>query len=311
MKILVTGGTGFVGQAILRQLHADGHQLRLLVRRRHSGSARSMESSFNAELSEGDILDDSCLERACAGTDAVVHLVGIIAEYGTQTFENIHAKGTRNLITAAQAQGVRRFIHMSALGTRPGAASAYHQTKWLGEQSVRRAGMACTIMRPSIIYGPGDGFVSLFERISRYSPVVPLAAGGRTRLQPVRVEDVALACATALVEGRAVGQTYDLCGPVPLTLREIVVTILKVTGRRRLLVGMPLGIMRLQAVVLESLFPPLLRRPPPLTRDQLLMLQEDNVGDPQAAADELGLNVVSFEAGLSAYLGRRHGANSD
>jgi NADH dehydrogenase len=308
MKILVTGGTGFVGQATLRQLHADGHRLRLLVRRPDSESARLAETGLDAHLSAGDILDENSLAPACAGMDAVVHLVGIISEYGTQTFENIHARGTRNLIAAAQAQGVRRFVHMSALGTRPGAASAYHQTKWSAEQSVRRADMAWTILRPSIIYGPGDGFVGLFERISRYSPVVPLAGGGRARLQPVRVEDVAAAFAAALLERRAVGQTYDLCGPVPLTLREIVCTILRVTGRRRLMVGVPLGVMRLQAALLEGLSTALLRRPSPLTQDQLLMLKEDNVGNPQVAVDELGLKPVSFEAGLGAYLRRRHAA---
>jgi NADH dehydrogenase len=308
MKVLVTGGTGFVGRAVLRQLHANGHAIRLLVRRPDSESARATISAYDAELCGGDILDEGSLAPACAGMDAVVHLVGIITEYGTQTFENVHAKGTRNLISAAQSEDVRRLVHMSALGTRPGAASAYHQTKWLGEQSVRRADMAWTILRPSIIYGPGDGFVSLFERISRYSPVVPLAGGGRTRLQPVRVEDVAACFERALTERQAVGQTYDLCGPAPLTLREIVQTILRVTGRHRLLLPLPMGVMRLQAALFESFYAPLFRRPPPLSQDQLLMLQEDNVGEPGAAMEQLDLKPITFEAGLSAYLGRRHAA---
>jgi uncharacterized protein YbjT (DUF2867 family) len=305
MKILVTGGTGFVGQAVLRQLNAEGHAIRLLARRLDTERARAAVDRYGAELFEGDVLTGSCLEPACADMDAVVHLIGIITEFGPQTFENVHARGTRNLVDAARSAGVRRFVHMSALGTRPGAASRYHQTKWSAEQSVRRGDMAWTIFRPSIIYGPGDAFVSLFVRLSRLSPVVPLMGSGQTRLQPVRVEEVATCFARALTEPRAAGQTYDLCGPVPLTLREIVDTILRVTGRRRLRLPLPFGWMRVQAAMLEGIYPALFHRPPPLSRDQLLMLQEDSVGQPEAAMELFGLSPVSFEAGLAAYLKTR------
>jgi NADH dehydrogenase len=300
MKVLVTGGTGFVGQAVVRRLCASGHRVRLLVRRPESPSARALADAEGAELRSGDVLDAQALVAACAGMDAVVHLVGIIAESGAQTFENIHAGGTRTVVEAARAGAVHRFVHMSALGTRPGAASRYHQTKWLAEQSVRRGGMAWTIFRPSIIYGPGDGFVSLFERLSRYSPVVPLVGNGQNRLQPVPVEDVANCFALALAEPRAVDQTFDLCGPDPLTLRQILETILRVTGRRRLIIPLPLSLLRVQAALLEGLYPGLLRRPAPLSRDQLLMLEEDNVGDPRAAMDVFGLRAIPFADGLAA-----------
>jgi uncharacterized protein YbjT (DUF2867 family) len=305
MKILVTGGSGFVGRAILRRLHADGHAVRLLIRRPDSESARSLADQYGIELCPGDVMTESALAPACAGIEAVVHLVGIIAEFGTQTFENVHAKATRNLVNAARSEGVRRFVHMSALGTRPGAASRYHQTKWSAEQAVRRGDMAWTVFRPSIIYGPGDGFVSLFERMSRYSPFMPLMGGGRMRLQPVRVEEVATCFVRALTEARSVSQTYDLCGPTPLTLREIIEAILRVTGRRRLMVPLPLSWMRWQAAVLEGIYPWLFRRPSPLSRDQLLMLVEDNVGQPEAAIELFGLMPVSFESGLAAYLKTR------
>jgi uncharacterized protein YbjT (DUF2867 family) len=304
MRILLTGGTGFVGRAVLHRLHAEGHVVRLLVRRPDSESARKALAPYGngVEPFRGDVLQDDTLAPACAGMDAVVHLVGIIAEHGSQTFENVHARGTRNLVDGARSEAVRKFVHMSALGTRPGAASRYHQTKWAAEQSVRRGDMAWTIFRPSIIYGPGDGFVSMFERISRYSPVVPLAGNGRSRLQPVRVEEVATCFVGALAEMWAVGQTYDLCGPTPLTLREIIETILRVTGRRRLLLPLPLGLMRLQAALLEGIHPLLFRGPPPLSRDQLVMLQEDNVGQPETAIEHFRLTPPSFEEGLAAYL---------
>jgi NADH dehydrogenase len=310
MRILLTGGTGFVGKAVLRQLHSEGHLVRLMVRSPDSESAQNAMAPFGdgVELCAGDVLRDDTLAPACAGMDAVVHLVGIIAEQGTQTFENVHARGTRNLVDAARSEAVRKFVHMSALGTRPGAASRYHQTKWAAEQTVRRSAMSWTIFRPSIIYGPGDGFVSLFERISRHSPVMPLPGNGRSRLQPVRVEDVATCFAGALSEMWAVGQTYDLCGPTPLTLREIIETMLRVTGRRRLLVPLPLGLMRLQAALLESIHPVLFRRPPPLSGDQLVMLQEDNVGQPETAIEQFRLNPPSFEDGLAAYLRTRAGS---
>jgi NADH dehydrogenase len=305
MKILVTGGSGFVGRAIVQQLHAEGHAIRLLSRRPDSPAARLLKEHFEVEPWPGDVLEEKGLTSACAGMDAVVHLVGIIAESGLQTFENVHAKATRHLVEAARNGGVRRLIHMSALGTRPGAASRYHQTKWSAEQAVRRSELEWTIFRPSIIYGPGDGFVSLFERMSRYTPVVPLVGGGRVRLQPVRVEEVATCFVRALNEPRSVARTYDVCGPEPLTLREILETILRVTGRRRLLLPLPLGVMWFQAALLESLYPLLSHRPPPLSRDQLVMLKEDNVGHPEAASEQFGWTPVAFEAGLAAYLKTR------
>ena len=305
MKVLLTGGSGFVGRAVLTQLRAAGHGVRLLIRRPDTAGARALAERFGVDLFRGDVLGDDLLAPACAGMDAVVHLVGIIAEYGVQTFENLHARATRHLVEAARSAGVRRFIHMSALGTRPGAAARYHQTKWSAEQSVRRSDLEWTIFRPSIIYGPGDGFVSLFERMTRWSPVLPLMGGGRMRLQPVPVTDVATCFARALTDRDAVGRTYDLCGPIPLTLREILQAVLRVTGRRRLLLPLPLGAMRVQAALLEMTCPALFRRPPPLSRDQLLMLQEDNVGDPEPASLQFGLTPVAFEVGLAAYLKTR------
>ena len=152
--------------------------------------------------------------------DAVIHLVGIISEAGDQTFENVHTRGTQNLVHAARRAGVKRLLHMSALGTRPNAVARYHQSKWAAEEIVRESGLEWTIFRPSIIYGPDDGFVNLFAKISRFSPLVPIVGNGQTKFEPVPVEAVAHAFVKGLTEPKAIGSAFDLCGPSTLTLNE-------------------------------------------------------------------------------------------
>lgn len=304
VKVFVTGGTGFVGQAILRELHAAGYSMRLLVRDPESPRLTALRSMFPLETHRGDVLDAPTLAGALGGVDAVIHLVGIISEIGNATFDNVHRRGTENVVRTAQEAGIRRLVHMSALGARPNAVSRYHQSKWAAEEFVRRSGLDWTIFRPSIIYGLGDGFVNLFARIARRSPVVPVMGAGQSRFQPVPVEAVALCFVKAIAEPRAVGQTYDLCGAEVVTLDQIVGLILEVTRRRRLKVRVPLWMARAQAATLEFLFPALLRKAPPLNRDQLVMLQEDNVGNAKPAVDVFGLRPVPFREGIGKYLRR-------
>jgi len=242
------------------------------------------------------------MEGGLNGVEAVVHLVGIISEVGQNTFENVHTRGTENIVAATRAAGMKRFIHMSALGTRPNAASRYHQSKWAAEEIVRRSGLAWTIFRPSIIYGPCDGFVNLFARMSRFSPVLPVMGSGQSKLQPVPVEDVATCFVRALSEPHSIGQIYDLCGTEVFTLEQILDLILEVTARRRIKLHLPLWLARCQAAFLEFVFPRLLGQAPPLNRDQLIMLQEDNVGDPKPARELFGLKPVSFREGIVRYL---------
>lgn len=304
MRVFVTGGTGFVGLEVVSRLRSAGHTVRLLVRDPDSPRATALAARCGTELHPGDAISGSGLDRGMARIDAVIHLVGIIGEVGRATYENAHVRATENVLQAAHVAGVKRFVHMSALGTRPGAASRYHQTKWVAEERVRGSGLEWTIHRPSLIYGPGDKFVNLFATLSRWSPIVPVVGSGEGKLQPVSVGDVAACFVGALLEPRATGRVFDVCGAEAMSFNEMLGAILSVTRRRRLLLHIPLPLARLQASLLEWLYPRLLRRAPPLNRDQILMLQEDNVGNPRPAKDLFGLTLVSFREALQAWLCR-------
>ena len=304
MRVFVTGATGFVGQEILGRLHAAGLSIRILARDPESERVQDTVSLYGAEVRQGNVLAPDSLAGALNGMHAVIHLVGIISEIGENTFENVHCQGTQNIVAAAQEAGIERFIQMSALGTRPGAASRYHQTKWAAEETVRHSDLDYTIFRPSLIFGPRDQFVNLFARIIRFSPVIPILAAERARFQPVGIETVGAAFARAVVEPKSIGQTYDLCGPESLTLSQIVDEICTVMGRKRLQLRLPLALARTQAAFLEFIFPRLLRRASPLNRDQLIMLQEDTMGNPKPANALFRLESTPFREGVGRYLRR-------
>lgn len=295
MNVLVTGGSGFVGRAVVRQLRTAGHTPRVLTRGPRRGDS-------DVDFVRGSVLEPASLAPACAGCDAIVHLVGIISEVGAQTYEHVHTDGTRNVLAAAQSAGVSRYLHMSALGVRPAAAARYHRSKWAAEAAVRASGVAWTIFRPSLIYGPGDGFVNLFARLSRWSPILPVMGSGRNLLQPIAVEEVARCFVGALALPSSVGRTYDLCGPEPLSLTTVLDEILAATGRRSWRLHLPLSLARGPAALCEFVFPRLLRRAPPLNRDQLIMLGEDSVGDPVPAGRDFQFEPAPFRAGIRSFL---------
>lgn len=298
MLILLTGGTGFVGRAVVRALRARDHRVRCLVR---PGSEPRLAGADAIEPVGGDVTRPEGLAAAVRGADAVIHLVGIIRELPAKgiTFERLHAQATRHMVEAARAAGVGRYLQMSALGVRPGARARYHQTKWQAEEAVRASGLRWTIFRPSIIFGPGDGFVTLLARLVRL-PVVPVIGDGQNRLQPVAVEHVAEGFARALETPEAVGQTYEVGGPRAYTFDELLDLVGLALGRRRVpKLHQPLGLMAPLVRLFES-FPAF-----PLTSDQLLMLREDNTCDPAPFYRTFGLEPLDFLAGIRRYLGSK------
>jgi NADH dehydrogenase len=301
MKVFVTGATGFVGSQIVRRLHEQGDSIRILARTNQS--VLLLEDRERIEVHIGNILDAESLRGAMTGIDAVIHLVGIISEVGESTFENVHVRGTKNVVAAAREQGVKRFIHMSALGTRANAVSRYHRTKWEAEEIVPGNGLEFTIFRPSLIFGPRDMFVNLFAKMIRFSPVVPILGRRDAKFQPVAIETVAGAFVKSLTEARAIGQTFDLAGPETFTMSEIIDQILAVMKRKRLKVQVPAAVARIQAGFLEFFYPNILRKAPPLNRDQLIMLQEDNFGNAAPANELFGLRPEPFRDGIAKYLG--------
>jgi len=293
-RVFVTGGTGFVGRAVIQALRAEGYAVRCLVRR---GSERDLRGFGAIERVEGDVMARQSLDDGMTGCDAVVHLVGIIHERPAigSTFERVHIHGTQNVLDAAAAAGARRYVHMSALGSRPGARSRYHQTKWAAEEAVRSSPLPWTIFRPSIIYGRGDEFITMLRSMLERLPIVPVVGSGRQRLQPVPVEQVAHGFARALALGATVKHSYDVGGPDAVSMVELLDAIASALARRRRLkVHVPIGVVRPVTQVLYRL--------PgyPLTPDQLTMLEEDNTCDPAAFLSTFGLTPVPLAAGLRA-----------
>lgn len=295
-RVFVTGATGFVGRAVIQALRAEGYVVRCLVRR---GSEPHLRGLGGIERVEGDVLVRRGLPEDIAGCDAVVHLVGIIREVPAAgvTFEKVHVEGTRNVLEAAVSAGVRRYLHMSALGTRPEAVSRYHRTKWAAEEMVRTSPLHWTIFRPSVVYGRGDGLVSLLARMIRRLPVVPVIGTGTERLQPIPVEQVAEGFARALVTPASEKQIYEVAGPDRVTMVELLDLIGAALGRARVRkLHVPLAVVRPAARVLHRL--PFF----PVTPDQLLMLEQDNVGDGRPFFLTFGITPEPLRNGLTRML---------
>src|SRR5256886_4579234 len=261
MLVALTGGTGFVGRHVAATLGARGHRVRVLAR--DPARARLL-SEQPVEIVAGGLADRAALDRLAGGADALIHLVGIIVEQGAQTFTAVHVAGTQALLGAARQAGVRRFLHMSAVGARdePGA-TPYHRTKGQAEQLVREAGFAHAIFRPSIINGPESAPIRLLARLHRWFPVVPVFGDGRFPTQPGWIADVALAFALAAERPDPVG-AVELGGPEVLTYEDFLLTIGRATGHSRTLIHVPLGLARATAGVFDWRRPsaPFINQPP-------------------------------------------------
>ena len=299
-RVTVLGASGFVGRYIVQRLARRGAVIAAVSRHATSaGFLRPMGDVGQVALLDAAITDADRLAVALAGADAVVCAVGILFERGRQRFESVHHRGPALLARLAARAGVKRFVHISAIGADPAAPAAYARSKAAGEAAIRAEFPAATILRPSIVFGPEDDFFNRFAALARYSPVLPLIGGGRTRFQPVYVGDVADAVTAALDLPAAPGRSYELGGPEVLSFRELMELTLRETDRRRALVSLPFGLAGLEAAFLEWLPKPL------LTRDQVKLLRRDNVvaSGAQGLAD-LGINPTALELVLPTYLDR-------
>jgi uncharacterized protein YbjT (DUF2867 family) len=302
MRVFITGGTGFVGNSIVDQCCQLGHQVTLALRRRPSSDLESRLRRRGIQTCEGELGAADVLAGSLSGHDAIIHLVGIIAATRSNSFEQAHVRTTQLMLDAARRSGVKRYVHMSALGSREQAASRYHQTKWQAEVLVRQSGLDYTIFRPSIIFGPQDEFVNQLALMARYSPILPVLGSGAGRMQPIAVEDVARCFVRSLTTDKSLGRTYDLCGPDAFSLEEILEVICDVTGRRRWMLRVPWLMAFAGAWLGETMLAKGLNVRPPLTRDQLIMLDEDNRGDPKSAREDFQLEMIPFREGIRRYL---------
>ena len=287
MTIAITGATGFVGGAVVQRLLRRGHDVRALVREpERAGRLRDLGS---VELVAGDLEAAAALRGLMAGAEAAVHLVGIIAESGRQTFERIHVEGTARVVAAAREAGVRRFVQMSALGARAEpAATAYHRSKAAGEEVVRSCGIHSVILRPSLVAGAGSPPLRMAIDLVRFAPVVPIIGDGRYRLQPVWIEDVAEVFAVA-VERPDLAGTFDIAGPDQLTWHEMVDLIERALAVTRRRIGVPVSMVRFAAhagVALPQLSP--------ISPDQLQMLLEGNITEANAVETVFGVRPRPF-----------------
>jgi NADH dehydrogenase len=297
--VTVFGGSGFLGRHTVRALARAGWRIRVAVR--HPNGAfflRPLGSVGQVDFMKCDITDPDQVARAVQGANAVVNLCGILFQ-GGQTFEEVQADGAANIAQAAATAGAGALVHVSALGADAESDSEYAVTKAEGEKAVREAFPKAVILRPSIVFGPEDGFFNKFAALARFTPALPLIGGGRTRFQPVFVGDVAQAIVTGL--SRQDGRTYELGGPAVYSFKELLQLILRETGRRRLLVPLPFGLAMLKAAFLQILPKPL------LTMDQVRLLKKDNVVASTAPGlADLGITPTSVEAVVPSYLWRFH-----
>jgi uncharacterized protein YbjT (DUF2867 family) len=302
--VTVFGGSGFLGRNVVRALAKRQYRIRVAVRRPElAGHLQPLGRVGQIHAVQANLRHPSSVEAAMRDSHVAINLVGILAEGGAQSFDAVQAKGAATVAKAASAVGAR-MVHVSAIGADENSLSGYGRSKAAGEKAVLAALPSATILRPSVVFGPEDQFTNRFAALARMSPALPLIGGGVTRMQPVYVGDVATAVADAVDGKTKPGATYELGGPEVLNLREIIEIILRITERQPMLIPLPFGLAKLQALFLQ--FAPGALK---LTPDQVALLRTDNVVSDAAKAagltlEGLGIAPDSMEAIAPQYLWR-------
>ena len=292
MKVFITGGTGFVGTAVIHELRARGIETRALVR--GTGKARRLEA-LGVEAAYGDVTDAGAVLAAARGCTHVIHLVAIIRGRAAE-FERVMVGGTKNVLAAARAADVQRVVQMSALGVseQTRLLTPYFAAKWQMESDVRASGLEHVIVRPSFVFGETGGVLPTFVRQVRYSPVVTIIGSGKPRFQPVWIDDVSAHLAAALDLPAAANGTFELGGPDQVSWDDLYRRLAEAMGKRRMFVHVPAGLARTGARLTEWV------PGSPLSADQVTMLEDagDNVVRDHDAAETFGLPRLTLEQQL-------------
>jgi len=288
--VTIYGGSGFLGRHVVRAIARTGTRIRVAVRRPElAGHLQPLGGVGQIVPVQANVRFPESLLAAAQDADAVINLVGILFASGKQTFKSVQDEGARNVAEAAKAAGVKRLVHVSAIGADADSPSIYARTKAAGEAAIREVYKDATIFRPSVVFGPEDEFFNRFAALARLSPMLPLIGGGHTKFQPVFVGDVAQSIVAAL-EGRATAKSpYELGGPEILTMRQVMERVLAYTMRKRLLVPLPVWLAKLQGAFLQWL------PKPPLTVDQVRLLETDNVVSSAAIKAKRTLEGLGIE----------------
>ena len=293
MRVAVTGATGFVGRHLVERLLKDSHEVTIVANRRSGANL----FSDRVKYTRASVHNAHDLQAAFSDCQAVLHLVGIIAETRKNTFETTVKQGTKNVISACQQNNIETIIYLSALGTTEDAQSKYFKTKWSAEQSVKNSGINWTIFRPSIIYGRSDGFLTMMSKIIKLSPFVPIFGDGKYRLQPVYIGDLVEAMAKSLTNKECRGEIIEIGGAEALEYVEIINSIKKALKKKRMNLFIPMAVIKPVAVLLEKIL-----KPSPLTTDQLVMLEQGSVCDLSKMKRLFEIEPVGFDEGLKKVL---------
>lgn len=307
MLVLVTGATGFLGQRVVRELIARRHQVRCLI---HSPGKERVFDHKAVEVHYGSILSPDALKQALYDVQSVVHLVGIIRASRGATFDGIHRQGTANVVAAAKESGSRELIYVSAMGATPDASYPYFHSKYQAEQEVINSGLDYTILRPSVIFGEGDEFLTALAGLVRAGPITPVIGGGRNRMQPVAADDVARCVAASVGNSTVRRKIINLGGPHRLSYNALLDEVALAMGRRTRRVHIPAPLVRPVVAIMERILPR-----PPVTTGQLKMLGIRNVSEGRDLEQAFGftpkplrgnidyVNEVTFSDSLRMTLG--------
>lgn len=310
--VTLVGGSGFIGRHLVQRLAREGWRVRVAVRRPNEVPELRVSGDVGqVQLVQANVRHPASIAAAVEGSDVVINLVGLLFQTGKQKFRAVHVEGARTVAEAAAAAGVPRLVHLSALGADDTSASLYAQTKAEGERAVSEAYPGATILRPSVVFGPDDGFVNRFGAMVRMMPVVPLIGFGKTKFQPIFINDLVDGFVAAIKSEETIGRTYELGGPEIMSFADVVREFAALMDRPRLFVPVPFWFAKMKAFFLSLV--KLIRLRPLLTVDQVRLLQADNVvegGEGIGTLADLGVtHPVTLSSVLPSYLTRfrKHG----